>query len=166
VSSRLSGHDTAKDSEEITGIDRGVLGGTMWEYEHSVETTASPDALWRLWADIRGWPKWNDGIEKIEVDGPFAVATTFTMTPPGQEPIPLRIVEVVPGELFTDEMDGGDFVVRTVHRLQRLDTGRTRVIYRTEITGPAADEVGPRLGPEITADFPKVLAALVNLAGG
>jgi len=28
------------------------------------------------------------------------------------------------------------------------------------------DEVGPRLGPEITADFPEVLAALVNLAGG
>ena len=34
----------------------------------------------------------------------------------------MRIVEVVPGELFTDEMDGGDFVVRTAHQLQRLDS--------------------------------------------
>jgi hypothetical protein len=38
------------------------------------------------------------------------------------------------------------------------------VIYRTEITGPAADQVGPQLGPAITGDFPEVLAALVNLA--
>jgi hypothetical protein len=63
-------------------------------------------------------------------------------------------------------MDAGDFVVRTVHRLERFDTERTRVIYRTEISGPASDDVGPRLGPEITADFPEVLAALVRLAGG
>jgi hypothetical protein len=138
----------------------------MWEYEHSVETTAAPDVLWRLWSDIEGWPKWNDGIERIEVDGPFAVGTKFTMIPPGQEPLAMRIVEVVANELFIDEMDAGDFVVRTVHRLERLDTERTRVIYRTEISGPASDDVGPSLGPEITADFPEVLTALVRLAGG
>jgi hypothetical protein len=28
------------------------------------------------------------------------------------------------------------------------------------IDGPAADEVGPDLGPAITADFPEVMAAL------
>ena len=67
---------------------------------------------------------------------------------------------------FTDEMDAGDFVVRTVHRLEPLAQGRTRVIYRTEITGPAADQVGPQLGPAITDDFPEVLAALVKLAEG
>jgi uncharacterized protein YndB with AHSA1/START domain len=136
----------------------------MWEYEYSVETTASPDALWRYWSDVPGWPKWNAGIETIEFDGPFAVGATFTMTPPGQEPIAMTISEVVPGEQFTDEMDGGDFIVRTVHRLERLGTGRTRVMYRTDITGPAADQIGPQLGPDITADFPEVLAALVKLA--
>ncbi|MFL6074424.1 MAG: SRPBCC family protein [Mycobacteriales bacterium] len=122
-------------------------------------------ALWDRWSDVAGWPRWNAGIEKIEIDGPFAVGTTFTMTPPGDEPVTLRLVEVVPGERFTDEMDGGDFVVRTVHRLESVGVGRTRVTYRTEITGPAAAEVGPELGPRITADFPDVLAALVAVAG-
>jgi len=27
--------------------------------------------------------QWNDGIEKIQIDGPFAIGTTFQMTPPG-----------------------------------------------------------------------------------
>ena len=136
----------------------------MWEYEHSVETTAPAEALWRHWSDMAAWPDWNDGIEKIEVDGPFLAGTTFLMTPPGDDPIPMRLVEIVPGELFTDEMDGGEFVVRTVHRLEPAADGRTRIVYRTEITGPAADQVGPGLGPAITADFPEVLAALAGLA--
>jgi uncharacterized protein YndB with AHSA1/START domain len=115
---------------------------------------------------MAAWPRWNHGIEKMEIDGPFAVGTTFTMTPPGDDPIRMRPVEIVPGELFTDEMDAGDFLVRTAHRLEPLAAGGTRVVYRTVITGPAADEVGPQLGPAVTADFPEVLGALVKLAEG
>jgi hypothetical protein len=33
-------------------------------------------------------------------------------------------------------------------------------------SGPAADQVGPELGPAITADFPEVLDALVRVAQG
>ena len=64
----------------------------MWEYEYSLETSAGPGALWRHWADMAAWPQWNDGIETIDVHGPFAVGTTFTMTPPGDEPIRMRLV--------------------------------------------------------------------------
>ncbi len=138
----------------------------MWEYEHSVETTAAPEALWRHWSDMATWPQWNGGIESIDVEGPFAVGTAFTMLPPGDEPIRMRLVDIKPGESFTDEMDAGDFVVRTQHRLEPTATGLTRIVYRTEITGEAAGHIGPELGPQITADFPEVLAALVKLAEG
>ena len=138
----------------------------MWEYEHSVETTAAPEALWQHWSDMATWPQWNAGIEVIDVEGPFAVGTTFTMTPPGDEAIRMRLVEIKPGESFTDEMDAGDFVVRTQHRLELTAAGLTRIVYRTEITGEAADHIGPELGPQITADFPEVLAALAKLAEG
>jgi hypothetical protein len=138
----------------------------MWEYEHSVETTVPSEALWRRWSDMAGWPDWNAGIAKIEVDGPFEVGTTFRMTAPGEdEPIAMRLARIVQGEEFTDEFDAGDFVVATVHRLDGLPDGRTRIVYRTEISGPAADQVGPELGPQITADFPDVLDALVRSAG-
>jgi hypothetical protein len=86
------------------------------------------------------------------------------MTPPGEEPIWMRLTEVVAGSVFVDEMDAGDFVVTTVHRLEAQPAGGTRIVYRTEITGPAADQVGPELGPAITGDFPDVLAALAALA--
>jgi uncharacterized protein YndB with AHSA1/START domain len=136
----------------------------MWEYEHSVETAASPAAVWRHWSDMAAWPTWNAGIAALEVSGPFEVGTTFTMTAPGDDdPVTMRLTEIVPGELFTDVMDAGDFAVRTVHRLEPIGSG-TRIIYRTEITGPAAAQVGPEIGPAITADFPDVLAALAKVA--
>lgn len=138
----------------------------MWEYEYSLETSADRGALWRHWADMAAWPQWNDGIETIDVDGPFAVGTTFIMTPPGDEPIRMRLVEIEPGTSFTDEMDAGDFVVRTEHRLEPAAGGLTRIVYRTQITGEAAGHIGPELGPQITADFPAVVAALARLAEG
>ena len=138
----------------------------MWEYEYSLETSADRGALWRHWADMAAWPQWNNGIETIDVDGPFAVGTTFVMTPPGDEPIRMRLVEIEPGTSFTDEMDAGDFVVRTEHRLEPTADGLTRIVYRTQITGEAAGHVGPELGPQITADFPEVVAALAGRAEG
>jgi uncharacterized protein YndB with AHSA1/START domain len=136
----------------------------MWVNEQAVETTASAQDVWRLWADVAGWPTWNGDVERIELDGPFATGSTIVMTPKGDDTVELAIVEAVEPTLFVDEADGGDFVVRTTHRVEPLDAERNRVVYRMEITGPAADTVGPQIGPEISGDFPQVLAALVALA--
>jgi hypothetical protein len=136
----------------------------MWTTEHAIETTASPEAIWRVWADVPRWGEWNPDIERIEISGPFEAGSTITMTPRGEEPIELRIAEAVEPEHFVDEADLGDVVVRTIHRAERIDGDRVRVVYRMEITGPAADTLGPELGPQISGDFPDVLAALVDRA--
>jgi uncharacterized protein YndB with AHSA1/START domain len=138
----------------------------VWAVEHTVETNARPEAVWRLWADVDGWPEWNAGVERIELRGPFAVGSTILMTPPGDEPVELRIAEASEPELFVDEADGGDFVVRTTHRVEPVGNERSRITYRMEIDGPAAGTVGPQIGPEISGDFPQVLAALAARAEG
>jgi hypothetical protein len=116
-------------------------------------------------ADVEHRPAWKAGIERIELRGPFAVGSTILMTPPGDEPVELRIAEAEP-ELFVDEADGGDFVVRTTHMIEAVGDERSRITYRMEITGPAAETVGPEIGPEISGDFPQVLAALAARAEG
>jgi Polyketide cyclase / dehydrase and lipid transport len=136
----------------------------MWATEHSIETSVAPEEIWRLWADVPGWPEWNGDIERIELNGQFAPGSRILMTPIGQEPIELRIAEVGEPEFFVDEADMGEIVVRTIHRVEPLDGERGRITYRMEITGPAADTLGPRIGAEISADFPQTLAALVARA--
>ncbi len=138
----------------------------MWATEHSLETSAVPEEIWRLWADVAGWPEWNGDIERIELIGPFAAGGTIVMTPIGQEPIELRIAEAVEPELFVDEAELDEIMVRTIHRVERLDPERVRITYRMEITGQAAKTLGPKIRPEISADFPQTLAALVARAEG
>jgi hypothetical protein len=136
----------------------------VWTNEQSVDTTASAEAIWELWADVPGWQDWIADIEAIEISGPFATGSTIRMTPAGQELVELRIAEARAPNLFVDEADLGDVLVRTIHRVDGIDAERNRVIYRMEISGPAADSVGPELGPQISGDFPDTLAALVARA--
>ena len=138
----------------------------VWTNEQSIETTATPEAIWRLWSDVAGWPEWNGDIEHIEISGPFEAGSTITMTPVGDDPVELRIAEAVEPEMFVDEAALGDVLVRTIHRVERGGGEHNRVVYRMEISGPAADTVGPELGPQISGDFRETLAALVQHAEG
>ncbi|MFE9562239.1 polyketide cyclase [Streptomyces sp. NPDC006487] len=138
----------------------------MWEYEHGIETTAAPEAIWALWADVENWGTWNADIEKIELRGPFAAGAEITMTPAGQDPVELLVAEAAEGEMFTDEARFAGLVLRTTHRIDRLDHARSRVVYRMEISGEGAAEAGPGIGPAITADWPDTMAALVRTAQG
>src|SRR5262245_51572969 len=141
-----------------------ALGGGMWASEHSIETGARPEQVWRLWADVTGWPEWNGDIERIELIGPFAAGSTMMMTPIGREPVELRIAQAVEPELFVDEADMGQIRIRTVHRVEPIDSDQARITYRMEITGPGADTLGPQVGSEISADFPQMLAGLAARA--
>ncbi|MEU3829081.1 SRPBCC family protein [Streptomyces sp. NPDC029080] len=138
----------------------------MWTYEHSIETDAAPEAIWGLWADVENWGTWNADIASVEIDGPFEAGAAIVMTPAGDDPVHLLVAETTPGELFVDEARFDGLLLRTFHRLGRGDGLRTRVTYRMEITGTGADELGPRIGPAITADWPETMAALVKLALG
>jgi hypothetical protein len=132
----------------------------MWTDTASIATTASPQALWRLFEDVAGWTRWNAGIARIALHGPFASGSTFDMQPPGMEAFTSQLHDVRPNAGFVDEtvLDGTRFLVS--HELQPLPSGGTRVTYSIRVEGPEA----AALGPLVTADFPEVLAALKALA--
>jgi hypothetical protein len=86
------------------------------------------------------------------------------MTPIGQDTIELRITDISEQDLFVDEADIGNALVRTVHRIDPVGAGRSKLTYRIEITGPVVDRIGRQLGPEISSDLPQTLAGLVEQA--
>ena len=138
----------------------------MWTYDYSVETSADPAVIFELFRDVTTWPRWNAGVESMELDGPFAAGITGTMKVPGQDPLRMRLLSVDEGRGFEDETEfpGAGIAVRVRHVLTAIDGGRTRITYAVSIDGPAAATLGPVIGPEITADFPAVVAALLSEA--
>ncbi|MGY4354861.1 hypothetical protein ACVW0J_001354 [Bradyrhizobium sp. i1.7.7] len=66
----------------------------VWRGEYAVETSAAPETVWSIFRDVPGWKTWNAGIEQIDIDGPFAAGTWFTMKPPGEEALRSQLIEV------------------------------------------------------------------------
>jgi hypothetical protein len=134
--------------------------GHIWKTEYAIEISAGAETIWSLFRDVPGWKNWNAGIEQIEIDGPFATGTWFTMKPPGEEPLRSQLIEVRENAGFIDETRVGDLVIKVAHRIESLGPARTRVVYAVDARGPRASEIGPA----VASDFPEVLASLARLA--
>lgn len=135
----------------------------MWRYEHAVETTASAEAVWRLYSDPGMWTAWDQGLERLTLDGPFVAGSRGEMVFQGQPPFAFVLTEVRPGEGFVDETTvPGVGTVRFRHTLAANEAGGTRIVHVVEVEGPAAAAAGP----QITEDVPAAMATLAHLAEG
>jgi hypothetical protein len=132
----------------------------MFTFEHTVETTASADAVWALYADVNAWLRWDHGLDAIELNGPFEAGVTGRITPKGMEQLPFTLTRVEPGRGFDDETPALGHMLRFSHVIEPLASGGARVTHRVEIEGPAAEQ----MGPNVTGDTPEAMAALVSLA--
>ena len=131
----------------------------MWNHKHSIETSAPSARIWELFRDVAGWKAWNSGIEAIEIHGPFAAGTRFTMQLPDGTTLTSRLVEVEENRGFTDETWLDDTRVLVRHELAPLANGGTTITYSTQVTGSDAEAIGDI----VTSDFPDVLLALKTL---
>lgn len=136
----------------------------MWTTEAIADTTLPRERVWEAVRDLHAGELTYDGADRFELHGPFAVGTELTVTPVGQDPIRSRIDVLEEGRTYADITAFGD--VRLTFRYDLEDVpvrgqAGTRVRYSLTIDGAGADAVGPELGPQISADFPESLAALL-----
>jgi uncharacterized protein YndB with AHSA1/START domain len=43
--------------------------------EASLETSAAPERVWRVWSDVNSWPEWNPDMKDSRLDAPLQVGT-------------------------------------------------------------------------------------------
>lgn len=129
----------------------------MFTAEFSHDVAADPSTIWPLYAEVKRWPEWDHGAERVELTGAFAAGSRGTMHLKDGQQVEFQLQQVKTGQAFDDVAHLGPNTVRFVHELTRVSDRSTRITHRISIEGPQADE----LGPAITADVP---AALKNLA--
>jgi hypothetical protein len=138
----------------------------MWSIQYDGPSTASTEQVYAVLADVANWHQWNAGVARAELHGPFAAGTDALMVLPDGDELVFRVASVEPGRGFVDEtpLPDVDVLVRVIHHLEPLEDGGTRMVYRCEIVGDGADDVGPVVGPQVSGDFPDVIAALAARA--
>jgi hypothetical protein len=131
-----------------------------YEYEHSLATSAFPDAILALWSDPVTWPTWDTSVSKVDMNGPFSIGSTGTLHLIGQDPVSFTIT-AIDETGFTDETPIPGGVLRFIHVVQPRDGGAL-VTHRVQIEDAA--ELAAHLGPAVTEDLPEAMAALVARA--
>ena len=132
----------------------------MFTWTHTVTTTASPEQVWPLYADVNRWLEWDSGLEAVTLDGPFAVGSSGTLQVEGQPPLTWTLTDVVENAVFTDVTEiPGVATLTFVHRIEPAAVGAT-ITHEVLIEGPAAEG----LGPMVTSDTPEAMEALARLA--
>lgn len=135
----------------------------MWTTQHSSETELPTHAVWLALRDLHTGATQSPGGDVFEIHGPYEVGTALSVTPQGQDTFRSEIIELVEDELYADRTQFGDVILTFRHTLVPLGSV-TKVTHELVIDGPAADEVGPQLGPQISEDFPAAMQSLFDIA--
>ncbi|MGN7798263.1 SRPBCC family protein [Leifsonia sp. 22587] len=136
----------------------------MWTTQHSAGTGAPASAVWSALRDLHSGTPLGPASDRFELHGPFAVGTTVTVTPQGQDSMTSEIVELDPERVYADRTAFGGLALTFRHTLAPRADGGTDVTHTLEIDGEDADAVGPELGPQIAGDFPVAMAELLRAA--
>lgn len=137
------------------------------EYGTSVETSASPDAVWRIWSDMSTWGSWNPNVTTMDWTGGFAAGTSGVMNTPSGQHHKMQLVDVVPGRSFallTTVVPGTRFRFNCRIEPAASAGGKTRVSQTIEVGGPLGPVMGGMLGPQVSKDFGTLLENLARKA--
>jgi len=134
------------------------------EYGTSVDSSASPEKVWRIWSDMSTWGEWNPNVATMDWEGGFASGTTGVMNTRAGQHHRMQLVDVQPGRSFaliTSVVPGTKF--RFNCRLEPAGP-KTKISQTVEVGGPLGPVVGGMLGPQVSRDFGTLLGNLARKA--
>jgi hypothetical protein len=135
-----------------------------WQSEHSADSGASPDAVWRRYVDVENWHEWaQKGIEESSIDGEFEVGTKGVSKAPNLPKTRFELVAVEPEKRFASKgkLPGGTLLFE--HEIEPTDGG-TRITHRATLDGPLAFLWTPLIGRLIEREMPEGVERLAELA--
>jgi uncharacterized protein YndB with AHSA1/START domain len=136
----------------------------MKTYGVSRTTSATPDAVWRLWSDPNNWSAWNSGIAEAKLNGPLANGTTGAMTTTQSGTHQVTFHDVVPGHCFSLSMGGPPLTTITFGcSIEPHDTGST-IEQHVSFSGALGFLFGAMMGGQMAQHFVPVLDDLARAA--
>ena len=136
----------------------------MWEFEDSIETPARRERVWDLYTDVQGWPSWNPGVGRAELDGPFTEGATGVVRGVGGPSSKLKVLAVEPERRLVTQASERFMRLRFEHELTDGEDGRLRITHRVRMTGIGTPLMKRTVGPRLERTIPAALAALAERA--
>ncbi len=126
----------------------------MKEYSASAMIHATPNVIWSILTDAKGYPAWDPGM--VRVEGTIALGekiTAYTKISPDRA-FPVTVTEFVPNQsmTWTGGMPMGLFKGERTFTLTPQDATSTKVTVHEVFSGPLLPIFGRSI-PDLTASF-------------
>ncbi len=125
----------------------------------SIRIDASPEAVYDVYADVPGWPRWDPDTRAAALDGPLQAGARGWLKPRKGFKVSMRVTQASPGHGFTVECPVLGSRMRFDHEIVP-ETGGVRVTHRVHFEGWLAGWLARTVGRDVQAGMPHTLASL------
>lgn len=133
------------------------------QVEHRIKVAATPEVIFRIYADVENWHTWDPDTKVATLEGPFEVGSRGRLTPTKGNTVPMVLTHVVRDSCFTVESKIPLFRMVFEHELLSQQ-GVTEVIHRVTFSGALTVLLGKMLARQLNSGLPVTLGKLKSLA--
>lgn len=135
----------------------------MWNFEHREVTTATREQIWAQWADIEGWPNWDENLAWVTSEGPLESGTFARLKPKGAREVAFEFQKVDAPNSFVDVTLLPKATMVMEHRIEEAD-GKRVIFQSVSFTGPMGRIFAFVIGRGMKRDMPVAMRKLISLA--
>jgi Polyketide cyclase / dehydrase and lipid transport len=135
-----------------------------WQFEHSAQSKAPPEAVWGRYVDVENWREWSPkGVKESHLEGEFKAGSEGTSKAPHLPKGRFELIEVEPERRFASKgsLPGATLVFE--HMLEPSDGG-TRITHRATLDGPLGRLWSPIVGRIVERGLPDGVERLAQVA--
>jgi hypothetical protein len=128
--------------------------------EASLETTAVPAEVWRVWSDVNSWPEWNPDMNESRLDGQLQLGATGMINTKSGGKHDVVVTYFEDGRSFELESTALPATKMAIRATITPSDSGSRITQGFEPRGLLAPIVGPMMSGTILKTFNSVLNGL------
>ncbi|TWO70567.1 polyketide cyclase [Caenimonas sedimenti] len=125
----------------------------------SIHISASPEAVYEVYADVPGWPRWDPDTRAAGLDGSLQAGARGWLRPRKGLKVAMHVAEATPGRSFTVECPVLGSRMRFGHELVPA-AGGVQVTHSASFHGWLAGWLDRTVGRDVRAGLPATLVSL------
>lgn len=147
----------------VTTINAQYKEPTNKHFWHSVETSASPEVIWRIWTDVPNWKNWDTGLKDASMEGYFNLNSKGVITSLEDRKSKFKVVEYTEGQSYTykTKLPLGSLYVK---RYLTVKEGKTIYTHEVWFKGLNGGIFAKAFGEKFRKMLPDVLTRIKEIA--
>jgi hypothetical protein len=138
----------------------------MWEKTYSITTkSVSAAQMWRLFADVNNWHRWDTQIEYAQMQGEFVQGNHFFIKVKKGPKVKIRLIETEKNCRFVDLTKFPGARMTGEHRFEESKEG-LKITTTMRVTGPLGFLWRRLVAQDIVATLPEETTRQIAAAAG